>query len=232
MAVSFDAQAFKDWTGTGGTVAITPVGVPKGVIVGIAQAPLATDQITSVTWGGAAMTRVATNGFGTTSGGEPGACYLYFLGSAVAATGTVNVVSTAGTFTAFGITVTANQAWTHIAASAKTSASTVTSPSVTIPSVSSDDGVGFGVLFSSWDAPSSNTVGAGLTAVTGSAAGGRDFGSQSASAEFGRKSGANVSMGWTTSAGSAAVVCAALVSEIPPTVQPPNVNFAWAVDNG
>jgi hypothetical protein len=228
VAVSFDAQAFRDWTGTGGTFTLTPVGVPRGIAVLIAQAPLATDQITSVSYGGSTLTRVPTNGFATVGDAEPGASYMYFRGTAVPTSGTVNVVSAAGTFTAWGVTVTANQANTEIAASGKTNGAAVTNPAVTLATSSADDGVAVGVLYSGQNAPSSIVADPGFTALTGSAAGGRDFGLMSAGAEQGRRSGANAVVSWTVGSDDACV-CAALIREVAPAVQPPVTNFSLQV---
>lgn len=65
-------------------------------IVFIAQTGAATDQITSVSVGGVAATRV-TDGFAVDSAGEAGAVYAYFVGSGlpVAATTTVSIDHTA-----------------------------------------------------------------------------------------------------------------------------------------
>lgn len=58
----------------------TPVGVPKGVIVEIAQRGSAADQVTGVTYGGVALARYA---FAADTTIEVGAAYGYFLGDGV-----------------------------------------------------------------------------------------------------------------------------------------------------
>lgn len=231
MAVGFDSQSFKDLTGTGGTWTHTPVGTPRGFIVGIAQTAGSRDVINSVSFGGATLTRVATNGYATTSGGEPGQAWLYFKGTGVAASGTVNIVASTlgGTMTGWAVAFTANQAWTEVAASALANGSTVANPAATIHATSGDSGVAFGVMFSGVDVPSSAAVISGYTALTGSTTGGRDFGSQSAVAAYGLSSGATISVGWTAS-GDDVAVCAALVREVVPSIGTmPIVNSAVQV---
>src|SRR6185369_16602791 len=93
MAVAFDAQAFKDFTtGAGGTWTHSSVGVPAGMAVLIVQNASTVDRITAVSYGGGTLTRVSTIPGG--SGSEPGRSYMYFRGTVVPASGTVNVVGT------------------------------------------------------------------------------------------------------------------------------------------
>ncbi len=218
MAASLNSVAFRDWTGTGGTFTIPTTGTPKGVIVGIAQNTLTTDQITSVTWGGGTMTRITSG----TCGGETGRTYLYFRGSSVASAGTVNVVSVAGTFTAWAAAVDAYQVDTELASFGTFHSDAVANPSVTLATTSSDFGLAFAVLFSGVNAPSGIVAGAGM----GTIATGRDFGTQSAAAEQGAGGGANEIVDFTVAAASSAM-CAALVREVPPVF--PIVNAALAV---
>lgn len=102
MAVAFDADSNVasstgnlEWTHT-------PVGTPKGVAVLVLQPGPQTpgfgeDQVSGVTYGGVAMTRVLAAQL--TTGGEQGVVYLYFLGSGIptgAQTVKVTVKTTAG----------------------------------------------------------------------------------------------------------------------------------------
>lgn len=222
MAVGFDAQSFRDLTGTGGTFTHVPVGTPRGMAVMIASNLATTDVITSVAFGGATLTRMAFMSGGAAS--EPGAAYLYFKGSAVPASGTVNIVSTNGTYTAWGLSVTANQAWTEFAGTATVTSTSMVNPSATVHATSGDSGVVVGIYFSGVDAPATNVPNAGYSALTGSAAGGRDFGSQSAVAARGSGSGATVSIGWENSTADDVALIAALIREVPPVVVPPTVN--------
>jgi hypothetical protein len=82
VAVAFDADA----TGLSGTGTLswthTPSGTPAGAVVLVVQNATGADQVSGVTYGGTAMTRVPTDGFveNTT---EAGVVYTYFLGSSV-----------------------------------------------------------------------------------------------------------------------------------------------------
>lgn len=78
----FDAATeFATFTTTSpATVSHSPVGTPRGVLVEVDHGEVATDLITGVTYGGVAMTRVATS---TDDTDEPGRVYLYFLGASI-----------------------------------------------------------------------------------------------------------------------------------------------------
>lgn len=82
MTVARDAVLeFAVWTTTSpATLAFTPVGTPKGVVVGIVSTASTNDVITGVTYGGVAMTRIGTIASTST---EPGRAYLYFLGAGI-----------------------------------------------------------------------------------------------------------------------------------------------------
>lgn len=224
MAVLFDSESFKDLASSGGTWTHTPVGTPRGIAVLIASDTI-TDTITSVAYGGSTLARVAAISGG--AGSEPGIAYLYFRGTIVPASGTVNVVATGGTITGWAVTMTANQAWTESAGTATMSSTSLANPSGTIPSTSGDSGLAVGVCFTGQNAPASTTPNPGYTALTGSASGGRDFGNQSAVAAQGGAYGANVSMGWVQTADDVAAIVA-LIRETAPTLSsfPPRVNFA------
>jgi hypothetical protein len=89
MAVAYDAES----RGAGGSGNFnwthTPVGTPKGIWVFVGQDTGLTDEVTGVTYGGTAMTRVTTGSptnpvFRDGSGaGEDGGEYCYFLGASI-----------------------------------------------------------------------------------------------------------------------------------------------------
>jgi len=85
----------------------TPVGTPKGVLVFITSIN-ATDYITSVTYGGVAMTEVSLSPLIYT-GAEPGIVHAFFLGSSVpTGTQTVEVTTTVAFAHRYGVyTITA-----------------------------------------------------------------------------------------------------------------------------
>lgn len=82
----------------------TPTGTPKGVLVFIDHGAVSTDLITSVTYGGVAMTRVRTAADTAT---EAGRVYVYFLGANVP-TGaqTVSIVHTGSADVKHAVSVT------------------------------------------------------------------------------------------------------------------------------
>lgn len=215
MAVALDAQSFKDLAGTGGTFTHSPVGgTPQGIAVLLASNAATTDTVTAVSYGGAALSRVAFMSGGAAS--EPGAAYLYFKGSGVASSGTVNVITTTGTSTAWAVTVDALKD-TEFGGTATVTSTSLANPSGTVTVTAGLSlGMMVGVLFSGANAPASNAVNSGYTALTGSAAGGRDFGSQSAVAAYGAKAsaGSPVAMGWTNSTADDVALIVGLIREI------------------
>lgn len=113
MAVAHDAfgESHGGTTGSASEASFiinhNPVGTPRGVAVVVITNADA-DDITSVTYAGAAMTQIA-EAIDTTD--EPGRCTLFFLGSSVPtddpATVTVNRVNNADVMYAVSISVTA-----------------------------------------------------------------------------------------------------------------------------
>lgn len=97
MALSHDAETNMDFTAST-SFTHTPSAPPKAIWIGIAQEISNTDVITSVTYGGVTMDRVATNGFAQDTVTEFGAAYQYFLGSGIP-TGpqTVSITVASGT---------------------------------------------------------------------------------------------------------------------------------------
>lgn len=113
MAVAHDASSLFSATWSTSTASFswthTPVGTPRGVVVFVFTAGSASDFISSVTYGGTAMTRV-TGGAATDSAGEPGRCDLFFLGSGLgtgAKSIVVNRTNNATAMNAVAATVTA-----------------------------------------------------------------------------------------------------------------------------
>jgi hypothetical protein len=96
--IAHDAStASPNFSGGTQTFKHTPLaGNPRGILVLIAQESVTSpaDEITSVTYGGVAMTEIALSPFSFTSGVDDGMIYGYFLGSGIPA-GAQNVVVTA-----------------------------------------------------------------------------------------------------------------------------------------
>ncbi len=220
MPVAFDAQAFKDLASTGGTFTIVPVGVPRGIAVLIVQNAVSTDLVTAVSYGGGTLTRFA---FATDTVTEPGAAYGYYRGDTVAASGTVNVVLTAGgTATAWAATFTANQGTVTQITTVGSLNEDHTNPSVTLATGATANGVAIAALYSGLGAPTNATAGVGFTKLTGSATGGRQFTASCGCAEYQALSGANVTAGFTAASDDCAFV-AAFVQEVVSPIS--EVNF-------
>jgi len=115
MAVAHSATS-ESHTGTTGSTnqasfswTHTQTGTPQGVVVFVHVMNSATDTVTSVTYGGTALTRVS-GGAAVDSAGEPGRTDLFFLGSGLATgnqTIVVNRTNNANIMYASAATVTA-----------------------------------------------------------------------------------------------------------------------------
>ncbi len=217
MAISFDAQARGEWTGTGGTFTLVPVGTPKGIAVLVAAAADVVDRNLSVAYGGSPLARFGS--FATAGAAENGAVYAFFRGSVVPTSGTVSVTHSAGgTFIGWGLTMTAASD-TQVLYNGSVHSDAAANPTITLPSSAGDTGLAVGVLFSGANALSSIAVGSGYTALTGPDGGtsgtvtGKDFGSQTAVAEYGSKSGANINVDWVI-ASSVYAALGGLITEI------------------
>jgi hypothetical protein len=92
----------------------TPVGTPRGILVFVSQITGSTDEVTSVTYGGVAMSEISGSPLlhvNPTHGDEAGAVYAYFLGSGIptgAQTVQVNVNGTASTKAAVAYSLTSS----------------------------------------------------------------------------------------------------------------------------
>ncbi len=229
MGVQFDASQARDFSAsTGGTWTHVSVGVPAGMAVLIVGNASTLDQITSVAYGGGTLTRVSSIPGG--SGSEPGRSYMYFRGTVVAASGTVNVVGTAHTFTCWSVGMTANTQIHEltVAGTVTTTSTSLADPSGTVTGLAAgSSGLALGVLFSGANDPASNVYQTGYTAIPHSGTQGVDFGSQSGNAVYGiRQVSAPFTLGWSNTTADDVALIAALVGEPAPAVLPPTVNAA------
>lgn len=188
----------------------TPGGLaaPRGVAVTIHQNVSSADLISAVTYGGVAMTRIA---FAQDTAGEPGASYLYYLGSGIpSGTQTVAVTVSSGTDAKTGASVTFTAKGNTRVAASGIQQGDAANPSITLATPASYEGMVIGALFSGAAAPSSLTPGTDLVDFLN-----RDYGAQSGRCAYGQKSGANVVFNFTAASDDVAMVAAAL--EIVPT---------------
>lgn len=130
MAIALDSSGTPASQGTSFSFLHTPVGTVRAVIVTVNQQTGSTDEVTSVTYGGVACSRVSAL-FKTT--GETGAIYVYFLGSSIPAGPQTVAINVNGTGSAKRPTVWAFTAGQDT--SIKTSDSTINSDSLANPSV-------------------------------------------------------------------------------------------------
>lgn len=159
MAVAFDAASRSTTGFDNGPISYThtPVGVPRAVVVQIGM-EATTDQITGVTYGGVAMTRVTTRALGSA-----GQVFTYFLGSGIP-TGpqTVAVTATAGSndWAACTRTFTAAANTTATAVTPVTATGSTANPSLSISPTAQA-----AIVYALWDAAAApvTTVQAGST---------------------------------------------------------------------
>lgn len=206
-----DITTSNSWTHSPGTP------FPKGVLVVIMQNGASTDVISAVTYGGAALTRIPTNGLAQDGAGEAGAAYAYFLGSGIpVGPQTVAVTVSSGTTAkrAHCFTITAPDN-TRVAASGRVQTDTA-NPSVTLSTPSGFKGLVVNALYSGQNDLTSLTADAGYDVI------GRDFGTQVCAVEYGHKTGASVASGWTVSSDDVAMVAAAI--DVIPTDVPSWLN--------
>lgn len=206
MAVAFDAATeSSEWTTTPDpfTFNHTPSGTPRGVMVFVVQQGSAADQVSGITYGGTAMTRVVS---ASDSAAETGRAYVYFLGASVpTGTQTVSIDHTAGSGSKWACAVT-------VTAGGDTEVKDFDSlnDDQTNPQVSLDSGAAVAQryvgLFSGLNVPSNATPISGMSAIHDN-----DFTNQSARVdrETSTSSGAT-SVGYTASAEDCALVALAI----------------------
>lgn len=149
------------------TFTFTPVGTPKGILVFVAHGTVSTDLINgAVTYGGVAMTRIATNGFAQATAGEVGASYAYFLGSSIP-TGaqTVSITHTGSADVKWAICASMTAAAdTEVGASGKLE-NTQTSPQLALDTGGTSS-LRYCILYSGTNAPGNAAVLTGMEANT------------------------------------------------------------------
>lgn len=180
----------------------TPFGTPRGVVVMVTANTSGTDVISGVTYGGVAMTRLQ---YAIDTAGEPGAVWMYFLGSGVP-TGarTVQVTVSSGTTAKRGVAATLLAGGDIRAAASGITQGDAANPNVTLTTTSEFRGLVMGWLFSGKDATSAITAGTDFQAF-----GQHDYGSQVTMGQWGAKEGANVACGFTATSDDVAMIAAA-----------------------
>lgn len=205
MTIAHDATtALGNGTGTL-SATHTPVGTPKGAFVLIAQNVGQTNEVTSVTYGGVAMTLAK---FDSTNTAEPGASYVYHLGSGIptgAQTVSVSVNGTASTKVARVQTVTA-AADTAVATTGSSTGSQA-NPAVALTLESYRNAYAVGALYSGVSDVATIAPNSGYTDLAE-----HDFGSMAASfiridAE---DAGGGMTVGWTVASDDTCAVAVAI----------------------
>jgi hypothetical protein len=212
VTVAFDAQSFKDITATD-SFTHTPVRVPRLAVVMIVQDVSSADLITAVTYGGVAMERVTTAADLVT---EPGRVYMYWLREPLASAQTVAVTVASGTDakTVWAATFSGNapiNKFGHAILQGDQA-----NPSRTFGTPSTFQGALCSVGFSGVAAPSDANIAPANSEVklTGTDAGGKDFGAASGYAGYRIATGANAVTGYTITSDDLAFVAAAFQEEV------------------
>ena len=205
MAIAFDAFS-NSAQGTGNlSWTHTPVGTPRGVIVGIIQVtggPAPSDQVSTVTYGGTSMTEVAGSPLAQ-SGGEPSMIHMFFLGASIP-TGAQTVAVTvtgANQKIACAVTVTAGQDTSVVDTDATITSTSQANPSATLA-------LGGITCFCGEVFQSGQNDPTGITPLTNwTARMENDFGTeQGACYTYDTISSTDVTMGWTQSADDACCI--------------------------
>ncbi len=201
MSVSEDVTSFRSHTPAGSSSTQHVGGTPIGVLVLIVQNQAVADNVSSVTYGGVALSRVRSTQ-DLTGAGDLGRSYIYLLSQgAPAGDQTLVVTYTSGVEAAIWCITLNGSSEIGVVAHAG-SGVTADDPSVTLATPSAYDGVVYAVLYSGLAAAGVITAGSGYALRDGGVPGGHVFDSLSnrAALESGAKSGANVAAGFTTSA--------------------------------
>ena len=214
MTIAFDAATTAFFTGdlVGATLQHTPVGTPRGIICLIAQ-NLASDEITTVQYGGITMTEVTGSPLLGAAGDEPMTCYGHFLGAGIPA-GVQNVeVDTTNTRakTLMLISVTA-AADTEIDAT-QTLDTVVQNPSLTLATTASTNTFDVAILGTGVNAVTNVAPGAAYTqrmeqAIVGGARCSNGMNKTT------NGTGGNITVDWTTDTSEDALVLAVAIREI------------------
>jgi hypothetical protein len=202
MAVAPDARSTSTLTNDPSWTH-TPVGTPRGVVVGIA-APSGSDIISGVTYGGVAMGRVAV---AAKAAAEAGSVYVYFLGTGIPTGAQTVTVTTSGVNTAIGHATTLTAAAdTEVVDSDNTiNSDSIANPSVTlslggrtsycyIRFLSGQDAVGGITPFTGWTSRAENDAGTFTIGVY----------------DYDTIGSTDVSAGWTQAADDAIAVAVAV----------------------
>lgn len=197
-----DTTSFRSFIPSGGagsnTTTHTPVGVPRGVVVQLAQIGAA-DDIAGVTYGGVEMQRIRYDV--ESVGGETGQSWIYFLGSGIPSGPQSLVISWASPLlqevAAWCSTLLANGN-TEIAAHTGLTGDPLANPSATLATAADFAGTVFAVMFHGDSTPSNIVPRPDYTPLAGSNPSGEPLSSSaSAVALYGRTWDANIEVGWT-----------------------------------
>jgi hypothetical protein len=140
----------------------TPVGTPAAALVFISHGTPSTDVITSVSYGGVAMTRVGT---AADTAGEDGRVYIYALTSGVLdGVQAVSIVHTGSATVKAAVAVTVTASGTLAVRDVRRLAEDQANPSALMPS-NGATALRYSVLYSGQDAVASTSVLAGMTAI-------------------------------------------------------------------
>jgi hypothetical protein len=212
MAVTYDAVSSSGEENDDLSWTHSPIGVPKGIIVFVTQRGNSNDQISAVTYGSLAMSRVT---YTVDTAGEQSATHAYFVGASIPTGGqTVAIGTTDQTRrVAVAVSLTANSDTT--VNTSDTTGENQENPAVTLATGAGVECFCAGALH--YGKTGSGTPQLGYTVLYE-----HDYGIGSESASFIRRTsnstGGDVSLGWTASTDDVSAVGLAITEEGPPGV--------------
>lgn len=172
MAVAFDASSEVAETTGDPSWTHTPVGTPKGVLVYIGQRGVNTDQVTTVTYGGVAMTRLEKV---DDNAGELLTAYLYFLGSSIPTGAQTILVDQTGGAAKKCMAISVTASGDTAVEDSNVASGDAANPSVALTTGASQETWASGFLVSGHNATSGVTAGSGFTMVLQSDTGNQVF---------------------------------------------------------
>lgn len=211
-APAFDATSAHPTGGTGDlSWSHVPVGTPRAIIFFAMQGTSATDEVTSVTYGGVSMAEVSGSP-NMLTGGEIGGVHVFFLGASIpTGTQTVSVTTSGATVTYFPsvISLTAADDTETVDVDATVNSTSLANPSVTLSLSGRTSWAGI-AFYSGQNSP------AGVTPLTDWTDNGEgDLGTELIASYYYNTVGtSDVTAGWTQAAEDAAMIAFAVAEVV------------------
>ena len=212
MTIAFDAFSSTGSTlGASNSWTHTPVSTDvRALILTLASQPGTTDHVTSVTYGGVALSHVALSPHPITAGAEDGFISGYFLGTSIpqgAQTAAVNISTASTRAWRAGLTTVTAAAAVEVENTAVLDGAAVTNPSVTLATTPNLNCFIHGILYSGQNAITGITASTNYTESTEF-----DLGSQVVGWMYrtNNSTGGDVIVNWTAGSAVAGIMAIAL----------------------